>query len=473
MSMATSIAGHVRHAGFALDQRVRDSNRALWLATAFPLLVLYLFSLRVQPHEMSIDAVSVTSSGWQLAHHGTPRLPADGGYYPAWMIPSGPGHVISNREPGLIFLAAFFYRVLPWTSIYNVSPASLAAALVTAAAMGTLALVLRRVAGARTAWIGALLAGVGTSTWAVSGTALWPHGPDELYLAAAMLALAAGRNVPAGVAFALAVLTRPPLALVAAVTGIWAAITRRTVRPALVIGILTACGLAAFLAYSHEFWGGGLQSQYTAADGGDFQGHFLAIGPSGMGHFLLNVVGTLISPQRGIFVGSPFLLALIPGLRQAWHEAPAWVRSSAVGGLFYMAVQLKANRFSGGNVFWGYRYPIEMLTLLAPLLVLAWRTYTATTARRRAWFWCLATVSVTMQVVGNFCFRYPIRVSDWAPADLVSAVQQSPAGTAVVCFVGYFTAAVVYRKISTSETPSQPNADQPTPVKAEATSALG
>jgi hypothetical protein len=383
------------------------------------------------------------------------------------MIPSGHGHVVSNREPGLVFLAAAFYRIMPWTSIYNVSPASLAAALITAAAMGTLALALRRVVSPRTAWVGALIAGTATTTWTVSGTALWPHGPDQLYLAAALLALASGRALGAGLAFGLAALTRPPLAVVAAVTGIWAAIVHRSIRPVIAIGVPTATALAGFLAYSHEFWGGGLQSQYTAAGGGgDFQGNFLDVGPSAIGRFFVNVLGTLVSTERGLLFGSPFLFVLVPGLRQAWRTAPPWLRSSTVGGVLYMAVQLKANRFSGGSVFWSYRYPLEMLTLMAPLLALAWHTYTAQTARRRAWFWSLVTVSLAVQTIGAFCFRYPIRVSDWGPADFASAARQSPAGMTAIVLVGCFAAAFVYRYVASSvpRTATPRVAERPAPA---------
>lgn len=467
MSMSTALAGHAQRAAFALDRRIRESDRALWLASAGPLFVLYLLTLHLRASDMSIDTVSVTSSAWQVAHHGTPRLPTGDGYYDAWMIPSGAGHVVSNREPGLIFLAAAFYRIVPSASVYNVSPASLAAAIVTAAAMGTLGLVLRRVTSPRVAWIAALVAGTGTSTWAVSGTALWPHGPDQLYLAAAMLSLAMGRSFGAGVAFALAAITRPPLALVAAVMGIWASAKRRSAGPMMVIGVASACGLAGFLAYSHAFWGGGLQSQYTAAGNGDFQGQFLALGPSAIGHFALNIVGTLISPGRGVFVGSPFLLVLLPGLRAAWRAAPDWARSSAVGGLLYMTVQLKANRFSGGDYFWGYRYPIELLTLAAPLLVLSWHVYASRTTRRRAWFWSLVVAAVALQLLGALCFRNPTHFSDWTPYDLATAVRRAPAVAAVICLAAYVTIAIVCRAIAKSAPGaplSGPGADQPRPA---------
>jgi alpha-1,2-mannosyltransferase len=422
----------------------------LWFATATPLFVLYLLTLRVHAQDMSIDPVSVTSSAWQLAHHGTPRLPTGSGYYDAWMIRSGPGHVVSNREPGLVGLAAVFYWLMPWTTIYNVAPASIAAALLTAAAMGTLALVLRRLVEPRVAWFAALAAGTATSTWAVSSTALWPHGPDQLYLAGAMLALASRKHLGAGLGFAFAVLTRPPLALVAAVTGLWASFERRSMRPGLAIGVVTSCGLAAFLVYSHAFWGGGLQSQYVAAGGGDFQGKFLDIGPAAVGAFLVNVVGTLVSPGRGVLIGSPFLLVLIPGLRPAWRQAPPWVRSSAVAGLLYMLVQLKANRFSGGTYFWGYRYPIEALTLLAPLLVLSWRAYASCTARRRAVFATLLTAAITLQAVGAFCFGHPSHFSDWTPYDFATALRNSPVLAGVVCLCGYIVATIAYRLVSRS-----------------------
>jgi hypothetical protein len=109
---------------------------------------------------------------------------------------------------------------------------------------------------------------------------------------------------------------------------------------------------------------------------------------------------------------------------------------------------------------------------MAPLLVLAWRAYTVRTARRRAWFWALVSVSVTTQTVGALCFRYPIGISDWGPADFIAAVRQSPVAAAVICLVGYFVAAFVFRKITTRhpvDTPAHVPADEP----AHAKSAVG
>jgi hypothetical protein len=453
MLMRMPGAGALRRLADAADRRVAESRPALWFATAGPLLLLYLTTIRVSAKDMSIDSISVTSSSWQLAHHGTPRIPVHGSYYDAWIIPSGSGHVISNREPGLIGLAAVFYRVLPFTSSHNVAPASIAAAVVTAAAMGTLALVLRRLVPPRVALLAALAAGTATSTWSVSSTALWPHGPDQLYLAAAMLAMASARYARAGVAFAFAVISRPPLAIVAAVVGLWHSCVRRSPRPALVIGLLTACGLVGFLIYSHAFWGGGLQSQYTAASSaevgdGDFVGTFFDVHPGALLGFVVNVIGMLVSPGRGVLIYSPFLLVLLPGLRAAWRESPHWVRSAAVGGLVYLGVQLKANYFAGGAHFYSYRYPLEPLTLLAPLLLMCWQHHASQTARRRAALAALLVVSIALQAVGAFCFGNAQRFSNWIPYGFGLAFRDHPVAVGSICVLGYVAAAVSFRLVS-------------------------
>ena len=64
---------------------------------------------------------------------------------------------------------------------------------------------------------------------------------------------------------------------------------------------------------------------------------------------------------------SPFLLILIPGLREAWRNSPDWVKGASIGGIVYLLEQLKANRFSGGTGFIGHRYPFEALNAAAAI----------------------------------------------------------------------------------------------------------
>ncbi|NNC41124.1 MAG: hypothetical protein HKN95_10570, partial [Acidimicrobiia bacterium] len=104
---------------------------------------------------------------------------------------------------------------------------------------------------------------------------------------------------------------------------------------------------------------------------------------------------------RGFLLWSPFLLVLIPGLRAAWKAAPAWVRGSALGGLVYLLVQYKANRFSGGGGFFTYRYPLEALTAAAPLLYLSYREWVAPRPRIGKAFVALSSASIVVHGLGS------------------------------------------------------------------------
>jgi len=367
-----------------------------------------------------------------------------------WLIPSGSGQWVSNREPGLIVLGAVFYRLVPWAGPMNLFPASLAAAIITASAMATLGLVARRLVSGKEALAVALISGTATTTWAVSGTALWPHGPDQFFLAAAMLGLAGGRSGWAALAFAGSLVVRLPLGAVAVITGMWESRIRRSFRPALLIGLGCALGVAGYLAYSAAFWGGGPDSQYEATGGG-FVRPFLDVRPIAWWRLAVNIAGTIISPGRGVLFGAPFLLALLPGLRKAWAVAPAWVRSSSLGGALYLLIQLKANRFSGGERFWSYRYPLETLTLLAPLLVLAWAQWTSQTRRRRAAFFALVSLAIGLQAVGAICFRGPYNAHPWLLADLLTVLTGgSQWGAAALLVAGIGVGTFAYYRITRS-----------------------
>jgi alpha-1,2-mannosyltransferase len=121
--------------------------------------------------------------------------------------------------------------------------------------------------------------------------------------------------------------------------------------------------------------------------------------------FLVGILGSLFSPARGVFVYSPFLLLVVPGLAVAWRAAPPWVRYFAVGGVLNLLVTLWVLPFSGGNGFYSYRLPIETLFLAAPLLVLAYRNWTARTTLRRLLFAELLVVSLYLQALGAALYQ--------------------------------------------------------------------
>jgi hypothetical protein len=149
-----------------------------------------------------------------------------------------------------------------------------------------------------------------------------------------------------------------------------------------------------------------------------------------------------------VFVYSPFLLMLLPGLRAAWAEAPQWARSAAAGGLVYLGVQLKANYFAGGAHFYSYRYAIEPLTLMAPILVLAWQNHVAPTARRRGAFASLLVVAIALQAIGAFCFGNAQRFSNWIPYGVALSFRDHPVAAGSISVAAYVVAAVTYRRVS-------------------------
>lgn len=365
------------------------------LSAGFVFLVLFLVYLATATSHgpVSPDPPAAAIPAWQLVAHGNLTLDAFDGML-LWFIDNGE-RIVSNRTPGVIFFAVPFYWVFGANPDGpNMVPATLAAVTAAAGAMTLLHLLFRRLVRPSTAMAAAFIAGLATSTWSVSADALWAHGPNQLWLAAAMLALATEHYMSSGIGFGLAIFTRPHLAVIAAVAGVWAGVRRRSWRPVVLLGAPALLGLLALVTYNHLVFGG---ASLTGGYGGYVTSN-LAGRP--WWHYAEGIAGTLVSPDRGLLMMSPFLLALLPGLGAAWRAAPSWVRSCTVGGVVYMLVQLRINYFSGGNNFFSYRLSIELLMMAAPLLLLAYQEWTARTSVRRHLFSALVCLSVLIQGLG-------------------------------------------------------------------------
>lgn len=377
-----------------LQTRVDGYPAGLSGAFVFLVLLLVYIATATLGEQQSPDPLAAAVPAWQFVTHGNLILDEFEGMLP-WFIDIGE-RIVSNRTPGIIFFGIPFYWLVGTDpeAPPSLLPAAFAAATASAGAMTLLHLVFRRLARPSTAMAAALIAGVATSTWSVSADALWGHGPNQLWLAAAMLALAAERYWSSGVGFGLAVFTRPQLAVIAAVAGIWSGVRRRSLWPIAFVGVPALLGLIALLYYNSVIFG-----EVSVAGGyGDYVTRNLVSRP--WWHYGEQIAGTLLSPDRGLLVMSPLLLALLPGLLRAWRVAPSWVRASAVGGVVYMLVQLRINHFSGGDNFYSYRLSIEMLTMAAPLLLLAYQEWTARTAIRKRIFSGLVLLSIAIQGLG-------------------------------------------------------------------------
>ena len=398
----------------------RIASWKLWGLVFLPLIVLYLNTATVDTDKLSPDPVAAAQVAWRITNYQDIDL-AGRGQDTIWIQERGNGVRTSDRSPGVIgFGVPFFWLIGRDPLLINMQAAALAAAFAAAAAMATLALLLRRLTTTKVAVGATALMALGTSTWGVSADALWPHGPNQLFLAVAMLGAANGLWLLTGTVFALAILTRAHLASVAAVTGIWLSLKRRAWSPVVAIGAFSVTALLAVIAYTNY-----LSGRLDVSPSGISGTHSLR--DNGWDHMAANTMGFFVSPSRGLLVICPFLLLLLPGLPRAWRAAPTWVRAFAAGGVLYLLIQAKLNHFSGGVRFWGPRLTLESLTLWAPLLLLCWTQWTSLRAWRIRLFLSLAILAVGYQAIGAIYFDAPPFLTDpWSHNWVVDVLRRAP-----------------------------------------------
>ncbi|MEM7287933.1 MAG: hypothetical protein AAF480_16395, partial [Actinomycetota bacterium] len=229
----------------------------------------------------------------------------------------------------------------------------------------------------------------------VASDSLWQHGPGMMLILAGLYAASRDRFALGGLAFAAAILVRPHIAVIAAGVGLTTSLRRRDVRPALTMGAVAGAGLGSLLVYNRIVWGelsiaGGYSDAFTE--------RLTSFTPlTLLGRF----VGFFVDLEVGILVFSPILVVSLLGLPKVVRGAPDWMLGGALGGLAYLAVQFQANRLSGGEGFFGYRYPLEALAASAPLLVVAAYAWVGEDDKRKRIAIAFAVLSVAMHAFGS------------------------------------------------------------------------
>lgn len=367
------------------------------LAVFIPLLILYIATGSIDSETLSADPNSAALAAWNWVVNHTQQM--DTLLRPnVWFVVTH-GHLVTNRTPGVIAWGMPFYWLFGNDPQFSVFPAVLASSVASAGAASLLVLSLRRLLGTPWALATGLTLALGTATWSVSADGLWTHGPDQLFLCGAMFALSRGHRALAAVAIALTVPIRAHLAVVAAVAGVWYSVRLRSVRPLITFGVPCVVTLAALVVYDH------FQFDAWLIQGG--RPHVTSNLQSFGGHadVAVNILGALVSLDRGLLIWFPLLGVLAFSIRPAWRQAPSWIRLCAVAGIAYFLIQMKVNFFAGGDNFWSYRLTIESLTLAAPLL-----SYSARhTARHRPVLRSLAVVAALYglgtQAMGAIFFK--------------------------------------------------------------------
>ena len=329
-----------------------------------------------------------------------------------WVVDSPDGPT-SQYPPGVALWGSLFYLADSSQSVEaipanlgegpteielaapSVAPATVAGVASVVIAMLFLGLILSELLSPTRARAALAAAALGTGAWSVASDSLWQHGPAMMLVLGGLYAASRDRFALGGLAFAAAVLVRPHTALIAAGVGLTTAIKRREVRPALAMGSTAAAGLAALVIYNRVVWGelsvaGGYSDAFT-----DRLTSFTPL------TLLDRFVGFFIDLEVGILVFSPILVISLLGLPKAVRRAPDWMLGGALGGLAYLAVQFQANRLSGGEGFFGYRYPLEALAASAPLLVIAAYAWIGDDERRQRMAIAFAVLSIAMHAFGS------------------------------------------------------------------------
>ena len=377
---------------------VRLAGAPAWqtfLVVFLPVLALYLTTMQKNNIESNFDAVASALPAWHLSQFGDIDLAQ---FEQLPFIFDVNGTVLSNRPPGISFISVPLYWLFGDKTFSGVVPsllpATATAALASAGAVGVLHLVFRRLASPPVAVTAALVFSVGTSTWSISANELWPHGPAQLFLALAVLGIASSRFLAAGVAYGAAILIRPVTAIIAGVSGLYYGWRARSWRAMMAVAAGSLLGLAALLAYNRL----ALESGSLAPSnyGRSFVDRAATQNPIA---YLGDVLGFLFHPKYSVFVFSPFLVFTLLRLRSAWRTAPLWTKASAFGGLVYILVHLRLNRYWGGLAF-NYRYALELLIMLSPILFLSGRAwYDEAGPFDRRLFWYSVAVSAAVQLI--------------------------------------------------------------------------
>ncbi len=272
----------------------------------------------------------------------------------------------------------------------------LSASLVAAVAVALFYQVLRRRARRWSALLLALAFAFGTDTWMIGSQALWQHGMAELLVVGALYLLSepcSGRRGAAalGALCALLVANRPPDAILAAALGLhalwWTGPRWRWLLAggALPLGLLLVYNLG---------WVGSLFGAY-------------ALIPS---HAVFNnadwwggIAGLLVSPARGLFVYSPFLLLVFPAVRRGLRDADPGPRrlTLAIGAAALGQLMLYANTDWRAGMSWGPRFLTDLLPLLVWLLPPALDTLRTP---GRTLFAAGVLAAVAIQAIGAFWY---------------------------------------------------------------------
>jgi hypothetical protein len=309
------------------------------------------------------------------------------------------GRVLSRFSPLPALLAVPVYAIPVWSGLDPRSDTvrrleKVAAAAIVSASVAVLYLVLASLVSAVWAAAIALVYALGTPSFSMSSQALWEHGAGQLFVASTLLLLVRAKADErladlAGLSLALAVVTRIANASFALPIAMYVAHVHPWRLPR--FGAWALVPLAAQLAYQHVYFGSIFRHGHEG-----FLTAWTWRTPLAEG-----LAGLLVSPGRGLFVFSPVLVLVLPGMVLAWRRGgPTLLRYLTIGAALFTVLYAKFVYWWAGWVY-GPRYFADVLPILCVLLCpVVWAL--GTRRAFRAAFAVLSVASVAIHALGAF-----------------------------------------------------------------------
>ena len=370
----------------------------------------FMFKWRFKDPEMTMNPEAIPPT--ELIQSGAVEV--DG---PRYYLVSGArdGAYVIAFSPGSGFMAVPVFAVLKWTGHDPSSHLSyfwyggkLVASSFVAASAVLIYFAAAEFVAAGPALMIALSYGLGTCVWSISSQTLWQHGPTEFFLAlgAWLLIQSRGRKgvsvLCSGAALGAAVVCRPTSIAVVVAVGIYLLLVDKR---ALLLFVLGGAPLAvALLTYNWYYLGSPLAFGETGNAGAQ-----IALAKTGSPDLwqtpLLNgALGLLVSPSRGLFVYSPFLLLALPSFARILRDARYRVLIPLIaGGIGMMVIAFKWFDWWGGWSY-GYRPLVDTMPLVILLFIPNVADILARPARR-AVFLTLLIWSIGVQAIGAFAYE--------------------------------------------------------------------
>lgn len=373
-----------------------------WHAAALLTLVVgpLFYLTRTPPERINVDTDPVAMTAWHLVNEGTIDLRAFDTRGNPFVREYDSGRMLSNRPLGLWTLTVPAYVLSD--GAYSPEPSTVLAVVITTGAVVVMLLLLWRVVEPTWAIAGTGVFALGTATWPISSSEIWPHGPGQLLLGLGLLALASDRSWLAGVASAAALLVRPVTASIAALTAL-RQVQRSRWRSGFAIALPVAGALVGLVVYNAWAFGNpSISGGYSSAFSENLSG-------SPLTKTLRHLADSLISAHNGLLLWSPIVLVAALGLKRSWSQIPTWARDGLIGGVVYFLLHARLNRASGGLPF-NYRYALEPLTVAWPALVIATRQLFTENERWRRVVVVAVAASIVVQglmAVGYECEEVP------------------------------------------------------------------